>query len=293
MRVCGVAILYQPNFKNVENCVENLQILKQMVVVVNGPDSCILDSLRDQSGVKLLIQGCNTGIAKATNDGVKAAVSFGCDFVCLLDQDTRLPGNYLELGEVYKKCSAVSRVGVVAPVYCNPTTGVKPQALDFHKLYFVRKPAEGLNEVAAPIASGSLISVSLFSDVGMMEEKLFIDYVDTEFALRAKKLGYKNYMSSSVVVEHFLGEQQVRRLLFWRAKPTFHSPTRKYYISRNRLYVVKKYWRTYPSIIFFEMLAISLDIFRIVAYEDSKLEKIKCIFSGFKDFFVGRYGVYK
>ena len=50
------------------------------------------------------------------------------------------------------------------------------------------------------ISSGTLIHVDAFKAVGLMMEELFIDYVDLEWGLRAKKMGYHCFVANHVVL---------------------------------------------------------------------------------------------
>ena len=56
------------------------------------------------------------------------------------------------------------------------------------------------------ISSGSLISVETLKVVGLMRDYYFIDYVDTEWCLRAEYLGYKNFVSAQAVMRHTIGD---------------------------------------------------------------------------------------
>ena len=289
----GVTIFYNAQRENIENCINNSKNLDFMVAVVNGVDDPVYDEIKNYENIKVIFLGYNSGIAKATNDAIKwLNLNVDYDFCCLLDQDSLLPDNYSLLVDDYFELEADGvKVGIVAPTHVNPRTGVESVNLLFNKFFFSRKKVEKKIEItSAPIASGSLISKKLFNDIGLLEEKLFIDYVDTEFAFRCLAKGYNNYISSRVKMYHELGNQQVKKILGLKVKPSFHSPIRKYYISRNRLYLISKYSGLYPSLILFEFLAISLDLFRIMVYEDKKIEKIKFIFCGFTDFFRGKFG---
>ncbi len=64
----------------------------------------------------------------------------------------------------------------------------------------------------------------VFSDVGLMREEFFVDYVDTEWELRAKTFGLEIYGVFSAQMRHHLG---VRPLFFWGKIPV-HAPNRFY-----------------------------------------------------------------
>lgn len=292
----GVTVFYNPDEENVDNCIMNSKVVDFMIVVVNGENSNLCDRLSCCSNIHVLFMGYNSGIAKATNDGIRwLNANIEYQYCCFLDQDSKLPEHYTLLIDQYSKLASTNiKVGIVAPAYVNPRTGIESVNTKFNKFSFSRrKIINELEETTAPIASGSLVSYSLLEDIGLLEEQLFIDYVDVEFAFRAVVRGYKNYVSSKVKISHELGEQQIKKLLFLKVKPSFHSAIRKYYISRNRLFFISKYFINFPSIILFEFLAVGLDFLRIVMYEDDKLNKIRHMLLGFFHFFKSSYGPLK
>ena len=58
------------------------------------------------------------------------------------------------------------------------------------------------NFVSYTISSGSLIRKEVFEEVGLMNEDLFIDFVDNELCWRAKFFGYKIFISSRAKMNH-------------------------------------------------------------------------------------------
>ena len=153
---------------------------------------------------------------------------------------------------VHQKLNAQGkRVATVGPRFLDSDSGVLSS--------FVRFGFLGLKqigcvddsqyvEVDVLLSSGSLISLSTLDDVGEMDESLFIDYVGTEWILRARAKGYLSFGACSAFMTHTLGENR-RRLWFlrWRAMPV-HKPFRFYYIFRNSILLmrrekVNKAWR--------------------------------------------------
>lgn len=292
--LCGIVVYFNPNSYNLRCSLENLAVLDYLIVVVNGEWSEEFANLEALSNVSFLIEGRNLGIARATNDGVRFAKELGwfTDLV-LLDQDTVLPRNYRRLIDYRQVASKSGQVGIIAPVAVNPKTGVVSRQLIFRRFRFERfEIFNEVVEVSAPIASGSLIRIDVFEWCGLLDEKLFIDYVDTEFALRLISRGYRNYVARDVRMAHELGDQRLYRLFGLVVKPTNHSPVRKYFISRNRWHVAAKYVHLSPSILAFEVLAFLLDLFRVLFFESNRGAKLKNIALGLIDFARGRYGPY-
>ena len=194
----------------------------------------------------ILPQLDNLGIGAGQNIGIKQARMSGSDFV-LLDQDsqvsvdmvTRLRAAYINL--VRKGVS----VAAVAPRYCDSDNGklssfVKAGLLSFTRLVCFTK--NSVLEIDFLISSGSLLPLSVIETVGLMDEKLFIDHVDTEWYFRAKVKGYKLYGVCDAVMTHALGNRRKVVWFFRRRNVSFHSPIRYYYIFRNSILLYRRYY---------------------------------------------------
>jgi len=55
------------------------------------------------------------------------------------------------------------------------------------------------------VSSGALIPLAVLDQVGMMDESLFIDYVDSEWGLRAKSRGHLSFGICAAQMVHCLG----------------------------------------------------------------------------------------
>jgi len=77
-------------------------------------------------------------------------------------------------------------------------------------------------------------------EIGIMDESLFIDHVDTEWFLRAKAKGYASFGICGTIMEHKLGDYLFN---FWFGKKRtlpVHSPLRLYYVFRNSILLYKR-----------------------------------------------------
>jgi rhamnosyltransferase len=290
--LCGIVIFYKQSMEQVSLALDNSRVLDGLIVVVNGEKDGIFDRLLGFKNISIIVLGDNYGIASATNRGIyRAKQEFNADYIAMLDQDTRLPKNFRQILDIRSELSISSKVGIVCPAYVNPRTRLFSKGLVFNKYFFKRFEPKGQPKlVSCPIASGSVIHISIFEAVGFFKDDFFIDYVDTEFCLRLCSLGYQNYLVPSIVMEHELGDQLLIKVMGVSFKPTNHAPVRKYYITRNRLYVIRKYYKLYYSLIVFEVLAVTLDVFRILVFEKDSTLKLKMMYRGLLDFLRGRYG---
>lgn len=87
-------------------------------------------------------------------------------------------------------------------------------------------------EVDHLITSGCLISADTYQTVGPFREDLFLDYVDIEWSLRARHLGYALYTNTIAVMAHTIGDQVIH--FAGRSLPV-HKPARSYLLVRNHL----------------------------------------------------------
>lgn len=135
------------------------------------------------------------------------------------------------------------RVAAVAPVYVDRVTGtrsgfVRLGCLDYKKQFVTSD--QGPVEADFVISSGSLIPMGALEEIGLIDEDLFIDHVDTEWCLRALSKGFKLFGIPSAQMFHSLGNRRKRVwVLRWRNVP-YHSPFRYYYILRNGLLLQRR-----------------------------------------------------
>ena len=219
-----------------------------VIAVDNGSDPAEVEALRkacDQVGARLLELGENLGIAAAQNRGVELAQSLAAEspesnFVLLSDQDSMpAPDMVARLLEAIEEDPAIAAVGPLPSeeregadelVYVD--RGWAPKRASRSELGLPRL------DVAFLIASGCLIRLSALASVGKMREDLFIDHVDLEWGVRARKAGWRLVAVPAAKLTHSLGDDVVR--LPGRDQPVHvHSPIRNYYILRNTIALVR------------------------------------------------------
>ena len=103
--------------------------------------------------------------------------------------------------------------------------------LDFKRLDCDQ--ADAVVNVDFLLSSGSLLPLSALANIGLMDESLFIDHVDTEWCFRAKAHGFQLFGVCDAVMTHALGERR-KEIWFLRQRVVpFHKPFRYYYMFRN------------------------------------------------------------
>jgi rhamnosyltransferase len=243
--VVGILVTYEPDLAALDALLSALrQQLTKVVVVDNGSnldvEKGISPELLSALGGQVVRLHSNLGVAAAQNVGIEFARQAGADFVILFDQDSEpAPDMVQELLEVATtKALRGVAVAAVGPRYIDERQDNPPPFIRIRGLSVERQACCDKNsvvEVDYLIASGSLIPMATLDAIGRMREDLFIDYVDIEWGLRARKAGFQSFGVCSAMMRHDLGDEPID---FFKRKIPLHSPLRHYYHFRNaiRLY---------------------------------------------------------
>lgn len=195
-------------------------------------------------GARLIAMGGNQGIAAAQNRGLDAARAdgFGC---ALLSDDDSLPASDMvaRLRQAMQTArDAGRRIAAVGPLVGDARDDTA--VLVFGHTWIGPRRISGAAradsplEVAFLVASGCLVRMEALSDAGAMREDLFIDHVDLEWSLRARRRGWTLLAVPEARLAHRLGDRVLR--LPWSGRPFHvHAPVRNYYLVRNTLLLLR------------------------------------------------------
>ena len=205
-----------------------------------------IQQIESGSQPRLVRLGDNAGIAAALNVGLEVAMAEGFDYALLSDQDS-LPdagmvAGLLRAGE--ELAQAGHNVALVGPLIRDLVTAqdypfqtrIRGRLFYGHAL-----PTRTKQNISAYtlITSGSLVSLPALRQVGPMQEALFIDYVDSEWCLRAIAKGYDIYGTGHAILNHRMGDDEFDVWYFGWRKMSKYSPLRLYYRFRNFVYLLK------------------------------------------------------
>lgn len=244
--IYAVIVTYNPDLVNLARLLERLQPQLDQIVVVDNASSgsaAKLSQLVSAAQAVLIENPSNLGIAEALNQGSAIARESRADHLLFLDQDS-LPAENM-VASLLDAFESKQRQGISVAAVGPSYTDVKGQ----HASPFVRLDGLRLRRVECAehqtvcvdhlISSGSLLSMPALADIGGMESDLFIDYVDTEWCLRAKSKGYQLYGVADAKMSHDLGDGTVS---FMGRKLPLHSPLRHYYLLRNGVWLLRRPW---------------------------------------------------
>jgi len=188
-----------------------------------------------RTGVIVMRHETNSGIGAALNTGVRRLRGVGApyDFVITLDQDSGLSPTYVSrLVDAFRAATMRGfRVGMVAPQI---VAGVGTTS--------TRTPS-GTWIGSEPIQSGLLVPTSVFDELDLFDESLFIDSVDSDFYLRAKSAGLVCVVAEGLTLDHALGAKERVSLGPWVLNLSVAADFRYYYMVRNLVTMALRHGR--------------------------------------------------
>lgn len=294
-RVCAVVVTYQPEtgFRRRLDAIRAQ--CEQVIVVDNGSPDWAAAGL--PAGIQLLRQERNIGLAPALNLGLARARELGFAWAVTFDQDSSpAPGMVAALWATRARQPEPERVAVVGPRVREERCPEEDlRAVVPHprcRWLFHRPPgsAQDLTGVAFVITSGALLDLGILARIGPMDDRLFIDYVDHDYCLRARQNGYEIVVSGAALLTHNLGAKQEFRLGGSIVRPTFHPASRLRYIFRNRVTLWRRYAFRFPHWAAFEAIFTPYNLTRILIFEDQRRAKLLAALRGTWDGVLGRDG---
>lgn len=247
-KICAIVITYNPDRDTLHRLWGATRPQVDSIVVVdNGSDADTLNWLHEQEHEKrivLLTLGENLGVATGHNRGIEWAKKQEYTHVLLLDQDSIPASDMVEkllavLSALQEKGEHVAAVGpqFKDERYQHPAPFIRLDGWRISKIRCSDDRVDGCVRANYLISSGMLIDTTTLDVVGLMDESLFIDYVDIEWGLRAKSKGFHCFGVCSATLSHNLGDDVVR--FFGKTVPV-HSPLRHYYHFRNAISLYKR-----------------------------------------------------
>jgi len=286
--VCAVVVTFHPGAELPTRLRSISQQVGAVVMVDNGSADAELAILRDTalSAAVLLVENSeNLGLASALNIGIQRAAALGYSWVLLLDQDSRVDGDMVKtLMAVHESFPDKEHLAIIG-------SGFRERHRRSPKAAKMESCGVEWDEVTTVITSGSLLSLRAFSHIGPFREDFFIDYVDTEYCVRATANGYRLIRTRRPLMSHSIGKPTQHRLLWMKKWTSNHAADRRYYIARNHTVMVRESGKyILGAWAFVSFLSCITALKRITLYEQSKSSKIAAVFRGWWDGVHGNMG---
>lgn len=278
-------------------CIESIRkseggFAVKIFVVDNASSDGSMALLRERYGqdgqVELIDLNDNYGFSYANNVGIRRAKEWGADFVLLLNNDTEIDKEMLSR---LVECAGRHPESMIAPkiYYYDDRRRIWSAGGSFSSV--VRKARHiGLDETdegqydketEVSFATGCclLLPVCVIERAGMLDERFFLYYEDTEYSFRLHELGIPIVYCPQAVMYHKVGA----------SSRGADSPLCAYYIARNWLLCSKLHLRRrYPLFLLYYTLnrtaCCLLWLFR------GKGALVRAALRGIRDYRQGRFG---
>jgi rhamnosyltransferase len=299
-RVAAVVVAHRPDRATFAALLAALDGQVELTVVVDNGNGEGIEGLTHPSLHERLDMHGNAGVAAAQNAGIRHALARGATHVLFLDHDSVPAAQMVErlLAAVDDLARRGERVAAVGAEYRDGRHATPSPFVDMGWWGFRRKPLTTAGEaqpvsVAFLISAGSLVPTAALEAVGLMDERLFIDYVDVEWCLRARGQGWTCWGMPGAHLEHRLGDAALE----WRGRPLrvlgrtlpVRQPHRHYFMFRNGVWLVLHgamplRWKLLES----KRLAAAFAAFALFA--ERRGEQVRAMARGTLDGIRGRFG---
>lgn len=243
-RTSAIIVTFRPVLSSLQRLLSLLQHQVDFICIVhNGAsrDEVCHDAAVARVAHAVIAMEHNSGIACAFNRGMEEARKHAATHVVLFDQDSEpaldMVKNLLDAERLLM--SQGVDVAAVGPCFADerhnhPTPFFRIERWRLKRI--TANEAHPIVPVDYLISSGCLIPLQSIDRIGGMRDDFFIDYVDIEWGLRARRAGLQSFGVFSARMKHRLGEHPVR---FGGRSIIMHTPERHYYQFRNavRLYL--------------------------------------------------------
>lgn len=300
-KIAAIIVAYNPElfiFKKLLHATAH-QVYK-IFIVDNSTSDKLPNWLKENSlqNVGYFSIGKNIGIGAAQNIGIREASRMGATHVLLLDHDS-IPDPTMVSALITAEQKLIregQNLAAVGPRYKLHGTEllsffVRFGLFRFKKIYCADEDKGKYVPADFLISSGCLISLKAVSEIGLLDESLFIDHVDTEWFLRAKSKGYSSFGICAAIMNHNLGDYLFS---FWFGKKRtlpIHSPLRHYYIFRNSVLLYKRPYASKKWIVN-DAIRLCLILITFSIFIPPRGNFLRMMIKGLYDGFKGRSGRY-
>lgn len=268
-----VVVSYNPNEDNIYNLIVFLSKTFSEVCLVDNNSINYLEfkSKIEPIGnnVKIIHNDCNIGIASALNIGIRYLKKDGIDWIITFDQDSLPIDNFV--GVYNSILVKENNLGLLCPGFTNKSSDLMKNGDEVQ-----------YTKSLDLISSGMLHNVEIFDSVGYYNEPMFIDYVDFEYTLRVARR-YDTFKCYNNTLFHIIGDPLEGTILGRKIHSSNHSPIRRYYKSRNLVYVYRLWHKSYPQWTKEKLDAHIKSIIPLILLEKNKFRKLSSIVRGLCD----------
>ena len=257
----------------------------KIILVDNESDNKKVKNFKYRNEIKIIQNKKNEGFSKANNIGIDYALKNNYDYTILINNDTIVEKNLIE---VLLKTAQAKNLSVVQPLILKYNSKVIWNAggrINYFFGNFItrKKVGNSLNsshELTEWLTGCCcLFKTKIFKEIGKLDESFFAYYEDVDFSLRLKKHGYKIGFTSKTHIYHYESFSSISN----NSKGGKLSPHIHYLNIRNHILILKKH-----SDLFNSFGTRLYQIFKIISYSiyfifRLRFTKLNMVYKGLLD----------
>ena len=257
----------------------------KIILVDNESDNKKVKKFKYRNEIKIIQNKENEGFSKANNIGIDYALKNNYDYTILINNDTIVEKNLIE---VLLKTAQAKNLSVVQPLilkYNGKEIWNAGGRINYFFGNFItrKKVVNSLNSSHELIewftGCCCLFKTNIFKEIGKLDESFFAYYEDVDFSLRLNKHGYKIGFTSKTHVYHYESFSSISN----NSKGGKLSPYIHYLNIRNHILILKKH-----SDLFNPFGTKLFQIFKIISYSiyfifRLRFTKLNMVYKGLLD----------
>ncbi|HEV2949298.1 MAG TPA: glycosyltransferase family 2 protein [Gemmataceae bacterium] len=298
----AIIVLHYGDLGDTFNCLDSLRRLNgdsfQVIVVDNGTVPAAAGEIaKKYPHAHVIRREENGGWAGGNNTGIRYALDHGAEYVVLLNNDTTVALNLLEL--LLQAAREMPEYGILGPVisFMDEPDQVRTDGFTFNRPNqngLIQRKAVPLNSgepnaiTEVDIVNGCcmMVDARVFRAVGLVDERFFLVHEESDLCLRARAAGFRCGVIGRPLVWH-------KGSRAFAASP---NNLQRYYDARNLYLLLRKHsatgrngrgpWRSrleYLKSVYYRYC---------VEREQGRDASAQAVLEGIWDAFAGRYGAY-
>jgi len=287
----GIILLNWNNWQDTLSCLGDIrgfsypQELIEIIVVDNDSQDESITQLQIQPDIELIALDKNTGFAGGNNVGIQRCLEHGCDFILLLNNDTKSPSNLLQpLLDVFNDKPTA---GIISPkiYYMDPPNTLwyaggrfkNPRIIgDLVGIdEFDTGQYDQMREVDYATGCCMLVQRKVFQHIGLLDDNFFFYHEDVDFCYRAKLAGFSVWYQPEISIVHNISKSTTDNL-----------PHRTYLYAQARVIFLSKHIRGFkiPWVVSLEIIRLFRRVFAGIRQRNMQLSSsyIQGILAGIK-----------
>lgn len=289
-------------------CLQSLRGYPDIIVVDNGSHDDSVQAIKKEfPDVQVLETGMNLGYAGGNNVGIELAIKQGAGAVLLLNNDTIVdPEMMNRFIESAQKDPMVGIWGGYPLRFSNPEHldhlgGVwNSEKGDFELIGLNEKKGFRTDRSLDYVCGCSIfIRREVFEKIGLLETRFFLFWEEADFAMRAKKAGFKIDICYEALLFHkvsasFVGGSPHKKYFWWRGRLLWIerncTPQEKKRLFRKILNPELWHYQKLLYIKGAELKLLKLLRKQNLHEKQEKLKQYRAVVQGLKDYSSGRFG---